>query len=409
MMGNVSATGQGADDGALASVALAFLRLGLTSFGGPVAHLGYFRDAFVVRRKWLSEQHYADLVAFCQFLPGPASSQVGIAIGFERAGYLGAVTAWAAFTLPSVVLLLLFAFGLSHWPGLAGIGVLHGLKLAALAVVAQAVWSMAKSLAPDTPRRVVAVLAAVAVLLFPVPIVQILVLLAAGLWGARRRPVAVETAEIAGSPIAENRLVAISLAGVFILLLVVLPLLAATTGDSSLRVADIFYRAGALVFGGGHLVLPLLQAQLVPPGLISANTFLAGYGAAQAVPGPLFSFAAFAGAMLNGSPSGLPGAALALAAIYLPSFLLVLGLLPYWYRLRRLARLRATLDSANAAVVGLLLAALYDPVFVSAVGRPVDLAIALLALAALLLAKLPPWLVVAGCAAAGLLPLWPGA
>jgi len=391
--------------GRVAEVGLAFLRLGLTSFGGPVAHLGYFRDAFVVRLAWIGEADYADLVAFCQFLPGPASSQVGIAIGWQRAGYLGALAAWAGFTLPSVLLLLAFAFGLSHWPGVLPPGLLHGLKIAALAVVAQAVWSMARTLAPDVPRRAVALLAAMAVLLVPQGWAQLAALAVAGAWGGfAGRPAIQAVVEDAALPPVRHGL-NVALMTLFFLLLVGLPLVAWATGDPFLRVADIFYRAGALVFGGGHLVLPLLQAQLVP-GLISRETFLAGYGATQAVPGPLFSFAAFAGAMLGGQPSGLGGAALALGAIYLPSFLLVLGLLPYWHRLRRVARLRAALDGVNAAVVGLLLAALYDPVFTSAVATPADLAFALLALGALQLGRIPPWLLVVGCGLLGLLPVW---
>ena len=386
----------------LAEVGTEFLRLGLTSFGGPVAHLGYFREAFVVRRQWLSERHYADIVALCQFLPGPASSQVGIAIGFERAGYLGALLAWAGFTLPSALLLLGFAYGLGQWGLLSDPGLLHGLKLAALAVVAQAVWSMGKSLAPDTPRRLIAVLAAAAVLVFPggSPPIGVLLLALAG--GAL---FAIGTATAAASePVAEpeNRRIAATLLVAFVVMLIGLPLLVALTGNPVLVIADKFYRAASLVFGGGHVVLPLLQAELVPPGLLPRDVFLAGYGATQAVPGPLFSFAAFAGAELTAPPNGLFGAALALFAIYLPSFLLVLGALPFWYRLRQIGRLRAGLDAANAAVVGLLLAALYDPVFVGAVRRPGDFALALLALAALTLLKLPPWLVVLLSAAAGL-------
>ncbi|MGN6100797.1 MAG: chromate efflux transporter [Devosia sp.] len=386
--------------GALRDVALEFLRLGLTSFGGPVAHLGYFRQTFVERRKWLDEAEYADLVALCQFLPGPASSQVGIGIGFRQAGYPGALAAWVGFTAPSVVLLLAFAYGIGQFHDLVGSGLLHGLKIAALAVVALAVWNMAKNLAPDRPRRAIAVLAAVAVLLIPNSLAQIAVLGLAGLWGIVRHKDAAPAAPPAEEIRLGNRAVARLLLALFVALLIVLPLLAAATGDPALRVADQFYRAGALVFGGGHLVLPLLQAQLVPD-FLSRDTFLAGYGAAQAVPGPLFSFAAFAGAELDRPPNGLPGALLALGAIYLPSFLLVLGALPFWTRLRRNARLRSGLDAANAAVVGLLIAALYDPVFVAAVEKPRDLAVTLLALAALALLRLPPWLVVVLSAAAG--------
>ena len=384
----------------LGEVGREFLRLGLTSFGGPVAHLGYFREAFVRRRRWLSEQHYADLVALCQFLPGPASSQVGMAIGYERAGYLGALLAWAAFTLPSVMVLLIFAFGIAHWSGLVPGGVLHGLKIAALAVVAQAVASMAKSLAPDRPRQIVVILAAVVLLLVSNPLAQIAVLALAAIggalfWQGGKVPGTAADAE------PESRRVAAAFLLFFFLLLAGLPLFAALTGNPVLRVADIFYRAGALVFGGGHLVLPLLQSQLVPTGWMTRDLFLAGYGATQAVPGPLFSFAAFAGATLAMPPNGIAGAALALVAIYLPSFLLVFGALPFWYRLRQVARLRAALDIVNAAVVGLLLAALYDPVFVSAVARPADLALALLALGALVIVRIPPWLVVVLSAAAG--------
>ena len=384
------------DRGTVGEVFLAFLVLGLTSFGGPVAHLGYFREAFVARRKWLTDEAYADLVALCQFLPGPASSQVGIAIGKLRAGYPGAIAAFVAFTLPSVLLLLAFAYGLTQIDMSLADGALHGLKIAALAVVAQAVWAMAKALTPDRPRQLVAIASAIAVLLIPSPLIQLAVLALAGVAGGLLPAAAPNGARLARSGRSLPWLVA------FFALLVALPLLA-LTGDATLILIEKFYRTGSLVFGGGHVVLPLLEAELVQPGLIERDLFLAGYGAAQAVPGPLFAFAAYAGAMLNGPPNGLWGGLLALGAIYAPSFLLVFGALPLWQQLRGVARLRNALDLANAAVVGLLLAVLYDPVFTSAVTGPLDLAWALGAFALLAVLKLPPWLVVLLSAGLGLL------
>lgn len=378
--------------GTVGEVFRAFLVLGLTSFGGPIAHLGYFRAEFVERRKWLDDSAYADLVALCQFLPGPASSQVGIAIGKLRAGYWGGIAAFIAFTLPSVILLLTFAYGATRLVGPVADGVLHGLKLAALAVVAQAVWAMAKSLTPDLYRRLLALAAAALILLLPSSLTQIALIAVAALAGYLMAPPA------ASPPLALERSSAIFFA-LFFGLLIALPILAAT-GNSALVVAEKFYRTGSLVFGGGHVVLPLLQAELVDPGLIDRNLFLAGYGAAQAVPGPLFSFAAYTGALLNAPPNGIAGAMLALGAIYLPTFLLVFGALPYWQTLRANSRLRAGLDLANAVVVGLLLATLYDPVFLSAVYGPLDLAWGLAALG-LLLIRTPPWLVVLLSAAAG--------
>lgn len=380
--------------GSALEVFLAFLVLGLTSFGGPVAHLGYFREAFVTRRKWLTDEAYADIVALCQFLPGPASSQVGIAIGKLRAGYPGALAAWVAFTLPSVIVLLAFAWGLTSIDLAAADGALHGLKIAALAVVAQAVWAMAKSLTPDRPRQLVALAAAVLVLAIPSPLMQIAVLAVAGLGGALLPAAKSQGMKLSGRGL--PWLIA------FFVLLAALPLLA-LTGDATLVLIEKFYRTGSLVFGGGHVVLPLLEAELVQPGLVERDIFLAGYGMAQAVPGPLFAFAAYAGAMLNVPPNGIWGGVLALLAIYLPSFLLVFGALPLWQQLRGVARLRRALDIANAAVVGLLLAALYDPVFTSAVATPLDFAWALAAFALLAIVRLPPWLVVLASAAAGLL------
>jgi chromate transporter len=381
----------------VADVFLTFLLLGLTSFGGPVAHLGYFREAFVVRRQWLDEQAYADLVALCQFLPGPASSQVGMAIGHGRAGWPGALAAWIGFTAPSVVLLYLVALGANLWQGPTTEGVLHGLKLAALAVVAQAVWLMARRLAPDAPRLALALVATLAILGLPNPATPVVVIAVGALLGAllaRTTPNA-PTAAFPRPPF--HTLWWFAIFGLFLL---ALPALATLTHNASIDIADRFYRTGALVFGGGHVVLPLLQNELVKPGLIDRDLFLAGYGAAQAVPGPLFSFAFYAGALLKSPPNGIVGGLLALAAIYLPSFLLLFGALPWWARLKSIPRLRRALDGANATVVGLLLAALITPIYSSTVAGPWDLPLAALALMALLL-RVPPWLVVLSSGAIG--------
>lgn len=379
----------------LAETFLVFLALGLTSFGGPVAHLGYFHDAFVARRKWLSEVDYADLVALCQAIPGPASSQVGIAIGYRRAGLLGAIAAFVAFTLPSVLILYAVTLGASLWNTDLAQGVLHGLKLAALAVVALAVWQMATKLTPDWPRRALAVVAAALMLFVPLSAMPVIAIALTALIGA--------ALPAAPAPHASSRpphpAAAATLAA-FVLLLIALPVLASATGNPAFDIFDRFYRTGSLVFGGGHVVLPLLEGELVTTGLIDRNLFLAGYGAAQAVPGPLFSFAFYAGALLHNPPNGIWGGLLALAAIYLPSFLLVLGALPWWERLRTVPRLRNALDLVNAAVVGLLLAALIDPVFTSSVTNVVDIIVAALALAALCI-RTPPWLVVLACGAVG--------
>lgn len=381
-------------------VFVVFLRLGLTSFGGPVAHLGYFREAFVAKRRWLSEAAYADIVALCQFLPGPASSQVGMVVGLSRAGYLGALAAWTGFTLPSAVALILFAFGLSHYGNAIPAGALHGLKVAAVAVVAQAVWSMARSLCPDAPRLTLMTLTAVVVGIAPSPAWQVGAMIVAGLVGARlfRTGEAVPHEPL---PVPVGHGVALLCLCAFAVLLVALPVVARGTDNHALALFDAFYRAGALVFGGGHVVLPLLQAAVVPPGWVDNDTFLAGYGAAQAVPGPLFTFAAFLGAANTLSPNGWAGGALCVGAIFAPSFLLVFGALPFWERLRRQSTARAALAGVNAAVVGLLLSALYHPVWTSAVLAPADFALALLALTALVVWRLPPWAVVAACALAG--------
>ncbi|MBK5512539.1 chromate efflux transporter [Pseudomonas sp. TH15] len=382
------------------SVFLIFLRLGLTSFGGPVAHLGYFHNEFVLRRHWLSERSYADLVALCQFLPGPASSQVGIALGMLRAGYRGALAAWVGFTLPSATALIVFALGIAHYGTALSPGALHGLKVVAVAVVAQAVWGMARNLCTDVPRIALMAIAACVALLAPSAWAQVAVIFAAGLAGLLLfKPV--ERAEHDALPITISRRTGAICLSLFLVLLVGLPLLAELHPDQRVAMVDAFYRAGALVFGGGHVVLPLLQAEVVPTGWVSNEAFLAGYGATQAMPGPLFTFAAFLGASMNVAPSGWAGGAICLMAIFAPSFLLIIGSLPFWERLRRSLLAQAALAGVNAAVVGLLLAALYQPVWTSAIIKPQDFCLALVALIALMFAKLPVWLVVVGTGIAG--------
>ena len=383
---------------------LIFLRLGLTAFGGPIAHLGYFRDEFVHRRRWLSDAAYADLVALCQFLPGPASSQVGLALGLQRAGYRGALAAWCGFTLPSAILLILFAIGLVEFGDRLPGGLIAGLKIVAVAVVAQAVWGMAKSLCPDWPRRVLALAAAAFLLALPSAWSQIGVIIVGGLIGLSLKQSGVTAPGEALAAGIGRRAASLWLL-LFFLGLAGLPLLAQAFPGQALAMVDAFYRAGALVFGGGHVVLPLLQAETVAPGWIGSETFLAGYGAAQAVPGPLFTFAAFLGAAGNLAPNGWGGGLLALAAIFLPAFLLVAGALPFWDALRTNQRARAALGGVNAVVVGILLAALYDPVWTSAIHGPLELLLAALAFAALMFGKQAPWRVVAGCALAGALLL----
>jgi chromate transporter len=369
------------------------LRLGLTSFGGPIAHLGYFRDAYVVRRRWLDEATYGDLVALCQFLPGPASSQVGIAIGQLRAGYLGALAAWAGFTLPSAIALVLFAYGVDTVGGALGSGWLHGLKVVAVAVVAQAVLGMMRSLAPDRERATLAVVAAVIVLALPGAWGQIAAIVLGGVVGAVL-PRTHAPVNHAALPISVGRWTGAALLVVFVVLLVGLPLLAAAVPSQSVKLFDAFYRAGSLVFGGGHVVLPLLQASVVPPGWVGNDAFLAGYGAAQAVPGPLFTFSAYLGAVMGPQPNGWAGALLCLVAVFLPSFLLVIGMLPFWDQLRRQPWAQSVLRGVNAAVVGLLLAALYNPVWTAGVTGPYDFALAVVAFLMLFMWQAPPWLVV---------------
>ena len=387
--------------GSAFEVLTTFLRLGCTAFGGPIAHLGYFREHLVARRGWLGESSYADLVALCQFLPGPTSSQVGIAIGLSRAGLLGGLAAWIGFTLPSALLMLGFALGLLALGDVAGSGWLHGLKLAAVAVVARAVWSMATTLCPDRWRASLAVAATLVVTAVPGALAQIGAIALSALAGLaldRGETQAAHAGDL--NPHVSRRVGAAALIA-FTALLAGLPALAHGAGAGALGYADAFYRAGSLVFGGGHVVLPLLQSVVVATGWMNADTFLAGYGAAQALPGPLFSIGAYLGASMDQPPNGVLGGLVGLVAIFLPAFLLVVGILPFWDALRRRARVRAALTGVNAGVVGLLAAALYDPVWTSAVTGPAAFAVALTALLLLSAWRVNPVLVVAGCAVAG--------
>jgi chromate transporter len=367
-------------------------RLGLTSFGGPIAHLGYFREEYVARRKWIDEQSYADLVALCQFLPGPASSQVGIGLGIIRAGLLGGIMAWIGFTLPSAIALMLFGFGVQRMD-IANAGWLHGLKIVAVAVVAQAVWGMARSLCPDRDRATIAILAAIAVLAVPTALGQVLTIAVAGLVGWRLLPATVVPASHSAR-VPLSRRAGIIAWVLFFALLGGLPLLRLVSPSQGLALFDSFYRVGSLVFGGGHVVLPLIWSEVVPTGWVSNEEFVAGYGAAQAVPGPLFTFSAYLGTVMHEPPNGLAGSALALVAVFLPSFFLVVGALPFWDTVRAHPSFQAALRGINAAVVGLLASALYTPVWTSAIAGPADFALGLAAFGLLMFWKLPPWLVV---------------
>lgn len=377
-----------------------FLRLGLTSFGGPIAHLGYFRAELVERRKWLDDREYADLVALCQFLPGPASSQVGFGIGLYRGGYLGALAAFLAFTLPSAILMLAFAFGASLFAGPVGEGLLAGLKIVAVAIIAQAVLGMAKSLAPDKQRAAIAAVAAIAASLFAGSAGQLIAIVLGAIAGYLFcREDAVSNSTNLHFPV--GRRTGMVCLVLFLLLLLGLPALAAVTGSGTLALFEAFSRAGSLVFGGGHVILPLLQAGVVAPGWVTGQEFLTGYGAAQAVPGPLFTFAAFLGAVSTVGPGGIGGAVIALVAIFLPGFLLLVGVLPFWNTLRTRPWAQALMRGANAAVVGILAAALYDPVFSTAIVGPAEFCLALVAFVLLVSWKLPPWIVVLVGAAGG--------
>jgi chromate transporter len=365
----------------------------LTSFGGPIAHLGYFHEEYVKRRKWIDEQSYADLVALCQFLPGPASSQVSIAIGIARARFLGGLAAWIGFTLPSALALVAFAFGVGAFATAADSGWLHGLKVVAVAVVAQAVWGMARALCPDRERATIAIFASLATLTWPNAAGQLSSIVVGGIAGLLMFP------GTASSSLTHRRFPISRRTGIiawilFFALLLALPVLRQIHPGHALEVFDSFYRVGSLVFGGGHVVLPLLQAEVVGPGWVTNEQFVAGYGAAQAVPGPLFTFAAYLGTVMGSEPSGWTGAMLALAAIFLPSFLLVGGALPFWESLRAMPVFQSALKGINAAVVGLLLTALYHPVWTSAIHAPADFALGLVAFGLLMFWKCPPWAVV---------------
>ncbi|WP_186436914.1 chromate efflux transporter [Vreelandella titanicae] len=385
--------------GRIGEVFWVFLALGLTSFGGPVAHLGYFRTAFVERRQWLTESAYADLVALCQFLPGPASSQVGFALGLLRAGPWGAAMAWLAFTLPSAIILVLFAFGAAVLDGPIASGIIHGLKVVAVAIVAHAVWGMARNLCPDKTRTGIALAAVFTVVLVSGPLGQVAAIVLGGLAGLAlcRDSAAVIASESLHFPV--TRKAGMVALGVFAGLLILLPLLAGVA--AWLGIADAFYRSGALVFGGGHVVLPLLEAEVVQSGWVTPDEFLAGYGAAQAVPGPLFTFAAYLGALLPGI-NGLVGALLALLAIFIPGFLLLVGVLPFWNQFRQWGSAQALMRGANAAVVGILGAALYQPVWTSAIIGAEEFALALTGFLLLTVWKLPAWVVVVVVAFGGI-------
>jgi len=386
--------------GSPVEVLLVFLRLGVSCFGGPIAHIGYFRDEFVLRRHWINEQIYADLVGLCQFLPGPASSQVGFSIGLMRAGYRGGLAAWTGFTLPSAIALALFAYGAGEL-GPVGIGLLHGLKLVAVAIVAQAVWGMARTLCPDRERASIAVAAALIILFSASSVSQLAAILlggVAGLWLCRTGPPS--TTGHVTVPVSRTAGLAALL--VFFLLLAGLPVLRGLANSQGIALFEAFYRSGALVFGGGHVVLPLLREAFVTPGWVSDDAFLAGYGAAQAVPGPLFTFAAYLGAIVSGSPHGLTGAILGLIGIFLPGVLILMGTLPFWETFRKRAGAQAVMRGVNAAVVGLLGAALYNPVWASSVKTPGDFAIALVGFVLLTVWRAPPLVVVIVSALGGI-------
>ncbi|HET7849694.1 MAG TPA: chromate efflux transporter [Pseudolabrys sp.] len=400
MISHASAKTRPLIGGSAAEVFWAYLKLGVTSFGGPIAHLGYFRSELVLRRGWIDEAGFADLVALCQFLPGPASSQTGFALGLLRGGAFGALAAWAAFTLPSAILLVAFAYGASAFSGPAGQGVIHGLKVVAVAVVAQAVWGMARNLAADRERASIALLSVLIVVFGGGAVGQITAIAVgavAGLWLCRGAPAT--TAGHLTFPV--SRTTGAACLAVFFLLLILLPLASEVLNVQGFALFSAFYRSGALVFGGGHVVLPLLQAQVVAPGWVTNDAFLAGYGAAQAVPGPLFTFAAYLGAVMRPEPNGIAGAAIALVGVFLPGLLLVVGTLPFWDALRARPAAQSAMRGANAAVVGVLGAALYDPVWTTAILAPHDFALALAAFVLLTVWQLPPWIVVAFAAAGG--------
>ncbi|EJM98726.1 chromate efflux transporter [Phyllobacterium sp. YR531] len=376
-----------------------FLRLGLTSFGGPIAHLGYFRDEFVTRRKWFSDDAYADIIALCQFLPGPASSQAGFVIGVQRGGLSGGIAAWIGFTLPSAVLMVALAYGAAIFSGTWGEGIINGLKLVAVAIVAQAIWGMARTLTPDLQRIAIAIAAAAIAIFFENAAAQISLIAAAALLGILfcRKGSMAQAAHMHWGVRRGPAIVALVL---FVAIFAAMPFMS-KLNIAALSLFGAFYQAGALVFGGGHVVLPLLEATLVGPGWVDHEVFLAGYGAAQAMPGPLFTFAAYLGAVALPYPNGLAGAAIGLVAIFLPGLLLVYGAMPFWEMIRRQTLGQAAMKGANAAVVGILLAAFYDPVWTSGISGLSDVALALAGFVALVILKAPPWTVVLVLATAG--------
>ncbi|WP_019156765.1 chromate transporter [Robertmurraya massiliosenegalensis] len=385
---------------ALIEILFVSTRLGVTSFGGPVAHLGYFHNEYILRRKWMDEKSYADLVALCQFLPGPASSQVGIGIGVMRAGILGGIVSFIGFTLPSVLALILFAFILQGF-NVSDAGWLHGLKMVAVAVVAHAILGMAKNLTPDLTRKALALFALVGTVLWQSAFTQVGVIMICALIGFiifKNHQDRHETNM--HFPISKG--FAIGCLTLFFGLLFLLPFLREITSLNWIAMFDSFYRSGSLVFGGGHVVLPLLEREFVPTGWLSKDQFLAGYGAAQAVPGPLFTFAAYLGAVMNGWQGGL----LATVAIFLPAFLLILGTLPFWDSLRRNPKVKGALMGVNAAVVGILIAAFYQPIWTSSILAPIDFAFSAILFSMLVFWKLPPWIVVVTGALGGSLMTW---
>jgi chromate transporter len=387
--------------GSVFEVLGAFLKLGVSSFGGPIAHIGYFHAEFVERRRWLNAQAYADIVALCQFLPGPASSQVGFSLGLMRAGCLGGLAAWTGFTLPSAIILVAFAYGAHALSGAIGKGLLHGLQLVAVAIVAQAVWGMARTLSADRPRASISLGAMSLILFSSSAVTQIGTIALGALAGVClcRRTQPFSTGQL---PLPISHRVAFAALFAYLLLLVALPVARSLVHSENVALFEALYRSGALVFGGGHVVLPLLREAIVAPGWLSDDSFLSGYGAAQAIPGPLFSFAAYLGAVVHIGPGGLAGAAMSLIAIFLPGMLILLGTLPFWDALRHRAGAQATMRGVNAAVVGLLAAALYDPIWTSAVKTHADAAIAIIGFVLLTVWGTAPLVVVAISAAWGI-------
>ncbi|MFT4415838.1 chromate transporter [Fredinandcohnia humi] len=381
----------------LVEILVVSTRLGITSFGGPTAHLGYFHEEYVRRKKWMDERSYADLVALCQFLPGPASSQVGIGIGVMRGGVIGGITSFIGFTLPSVVLLILFAILLQD-SDLVNSGWIHGLKIVAAAIVAHAILGMAQKLTPDKERKTIALLAIVGTLLWQTAITQVIIILIAGLIGYLLYK-GTSTTEESNFHFPVSRRFGMICLTIFFVLLLVLPIASEVTSHKWIAMFDSFYRSGSLVFGGGHVVLPLLEREFVPTGWLSEEAFLAGYGAAQAVPGPLFTFAAYLGAIMQGWQGGI----LATVAIFLPAFLLILGTLPFWDALRKNPKVSGALMGVNAAVVGILIAAFYHPIWSSTILRPIDFAFAAVLFSILSYWKLSPWIVVVSGAVGGAL------